>query len=220
MDISEFDLINEVFVADSVSPIQMDHLLAEGWRHFGQQFFRYNVGFLKNELRFVKPLRIKLSEFSFSRSQKRVRRRNQDLKKIIRPVEFDRGKHELFERHSQRFTHGRPKNIFSFLDEQAATVPCGTLEFCFLKGERLVAVSYLDIGHQSVSSVYAMFEPEFSKRSLGIYTMLSEIEYAIETGKSLYYQGYAYEGESFYDYKKGFAATECFDWKGNWIELN
>jgi arginyl-tRNA--protein-N-Asp/Glu arginylyltransferase len=46
--------------------------------------------------------------------------------------------------------------------------------------------------------------------------MLKEIEFAISNGKEFYYQGYAYEGESFYDYKKRFRVTESFDWKGNW----
>ena len=46
--------------------------------------------------------------------------------------------------------------------------------------------------------------------------MLKEIEFAQENGKEFYYQGYAYEGESFYDYKKRFRGTEVFDWKGNW----
>ena len=61
-----------------------------------------------------------------------------------------------------------------------------------------------------------MFDPDLSSRSLGIFTMLKEIEFAMANGKELYYQGYSYEGESFYDYKKRFRATERFDWRGNW----
>ena len=142
--------------------------------------------------------------------------KNRDLDTVIRPVEFDAEKHALFEKHAARFTHGKPENIYAFLDEKAATVPCETLEICVFESNRLAAVSFLDIGKESVSSIYAMFEPELAKRSLGIYTMLLEIEYAANSGKSFYYQGYAYEGESFYDYKKGFAATESYEWKGIW----
>ena len=50
--------------------------------------------------------------------------------------------------------------------------------------------------------------------------MLKEIEFAIENGKEFYYQGYAYEGESFYDYKKRFRGTEFFGWDGNWVTLS
>jgi arginine-tRNA-protein transferase len=61
-----------------------------------------------------------------------------------------------------------------------------------------------------------MFEPDAAHRRLGIFTLLKEIEYAIETGKEFYYLGYAYEGRSFYDYKKRFRGSEAFDWAGNW----
>ncbi len=66
------------------------------------------------------------------------------------------------------------------------------------------------------SSIYAMFEPTETSRSLGIFTMLLEIDFALKRSKKFYYQGYAYEGNSFYDYKKHFRALEKFDWNGNW----
>ena len=63
------------------------------------------------------------------------------------------------------------------------------------------------------------FIRNFLTRRVGIFTMLKEIEYAIAAGKRYYYHGYAYEGESFYDYKKKFNAVEYFDWAGNWLSL-
>ena len=86
-------------------------------------------------------------------------------------------------------------------------------------GGHLAAVSYFDIGERSNSGIYAMFDPAFSSRRLGIFTILKEIEYAASTGKEFYYQGYAYEGTSFYDYKKQFRGSEAFDWMGNWGEF-
>ena len=65
-----------------------------------------------------------------------------------------------------------------------------------------------------------MFEPSEEKRSLGILTMLLEIRYALERGKKFYYSGYAYEGSSFYDYKKRFSALESFDWNGGWEKFS
>ena len=62
-----------------------------------------------------------------------------------------------------------------------------------------------------------MFDPARAERGLGIFTLLKEIEFAIETGREFYYLGYAYDGPSFYDYKKRFRAAEAFDWRGNWI---
>jgi leucyl-tRNA---protein transferase len=98
-------------------------------------------------------------------------------------------------------------------------MPCESVEMTVCVDGRLVAVSYFDIGQKSVSAIYAMFDPDLASRSLGIFTMLREIEFAAESGVELYYQGYSYEGQSFYDYKKRFRGTECFDWKGNWASL-
>lgn len=220
MNLADFNLINEEFYTSKVTPMELDFLLAEGWRHFGQHFYRYNLGFLKDEFRFVIPLRIRLADFKFSKSQRRILNKNKLLHTIIRPIKFDDEKLELFERHKLRFNHGIPGSIYNFLDVDAANTPCKSLEICVYENDKLLAASFLDAAEESVSSIYAMFAPEESKRSLGILTMLLEIEYAVETGKTFYYQGYAYEGESFYDYKKRFNALEKFDWFGNWEKFS
>ena len=213
---SNFSFINEEFYAEEVSPRQLDALLASGWRHFGTHFFRYNIGVYQSELRRVFPLRINLENFSFSKSQRKIVRKNQDLQIVVRPVEITEEKETLFARHKQRFEANIPDSLYDFLDFDAAFVPCEALEICVYKNEKLLAASFFDVGANSISSVYAMFEPSEATRSLGIFTMLLEIEYALANAKEFYYQGYAYEGNSFYDYKKRFSAVEKYDWQGNW----
>ena len=212
----DFRFINEQFYRLKVAPDELDTLLAHGWRHFGEQFFRYNLGFYENEIRAVLPLRIRLTDFTFTKSQRRVLKKNQDLQTVIRSIEITREKEFLFERHKQRFKTGVPDSLDSFLSFDAAKVPCEALEVCVYAGEKLLAVSFFDLGANSISSVYAMFAPEESSRSLGILTMLIEINFALKHGKSFYYSGYAYEGNSFYDYKKRFHGLEKYDWLENW----
>lgn len=211
-----FNLINEEFYADHVLPEQMDSLWSHGWRHFGTQFFRYNIGILNNELRYVIPLRIRLSEFSFSKSQRRVLRQNEDLAVTVRPIEINDETEEIFHRHKLRFDHSVPDSIFNFISSEPSTVPCESKEIRVTLNGKLLAASYIAIGKDSTSGIYAIFEPTMSDRSLGILTMLKEIEYSIESGREFYYQGYCYAGPSFYDYKKRFRNTEAFDWDGNW----
>ncbi len=219
MNLSEFNIINEAFFAERISPIQLDYLLAEGWRHFGTYFFRYNVGYYEYERRMVLPLRIRLAEFELSKSQKRVMNRNRDFETVVRPAVLDQTKHKLFERHAVRFAQHRPDSLMTFLDAHPSHTPVETLEFCVYDDAKLVAVSFLDLGSDTTSSVYAMFDPEYAKYSLGIYTLLLEIDYSRETDRKYLYQGYAYEGESFYDYKKRLAGSEVFDWDRNWNPL-
>ena len=211
-----FSFINEEFFAFRAAPEQMDALWREGWRHFGAHFFRYNLGFYEYEIRRVLPLRIRLDDLKFSKSQRRVFNKNRDLETVIRPVRIDAEKESLFERHKRRFKSGVPRSIYDFLSDEPAVVPCEALEVCVFERGNLLAASFFDVGEKSISSIYAMFEPSAEKRSLGILTMLLEIRYALEFGKKFYYSGYAYEGNSFYDYKKRFSALENYDWRGGW----
>jgi arginine-tRNA-protein transferase len=210
--------VNEEFHAASVSPEQLDLLLADGWRHFGTHFFRYNLGFYESDIRRVIPLRIRLADFSFSKSQRRVLRKNDGLAVRTGELAVGRAVEELFHRHKQRFKGDVPSSISDFLGSEGS--PVDTRELSVRDEDRLIAVSYFDVGGTSVSGVYAMFEPTAAGRSLGTFTMLKEIEFAVENGKEFYYLGYAYEGSSFYDYKKRFRGTEMFDWKGGWVKFD
>jgi arginine-tRNA-protein transferase len=213
-------LINEEFYAARILPKQLDALLADGWRHFGEHFFRYNIGFHNNELRLVLPLRLRLSNFIISKSQRRIWKKNQDLKTIVRPIEITPEKEILFEQHKKRFSENVPDSLYDFLSLTPDAVPCEGLEVSVYREEKLLAASFFDVGATAVSAVYAMFDIEEFSRSLGIFTMLLVIDYASRKRKTLYYPGYAYEGNSFYDYKKRFSALEVFDWNGHWKTFN
>ncbi|HUR99285.1 MAG TPA: GNAT family N-acetyltransferase [Pyrinomonadaceae bacterium] len=213
---ADIHFINEEFFADRVAPHQLDELLANGWRHFGTQFFRYSLGVYESDIRRVIPLRIRLHNFLPSKSQRRALRQNADASVEIRPIEITGEAVALFEKHKHRFKNGVPESIHDFLEANSSLMPCEAFELNVRVSGRLVAASYFDVGAGSVSAIYGMFDPEFSTRSLGIFTMLKEIEFALANGKEFYYQGYSYEGQSFYDYKKRFRGTEGYDWTGTW----
>jgi len=212
-------IINEYTIQEKLKPSQMDAAWARGWRHFGSYFFRYNQTGFEHTTRHVIPLRVHLAEFQLSKSQKRILSKNRDLKILVRDAFLDQNKIDIFNRHKQRFTENVPEHLSNFLGENPATVPCVTKEICTFKGERLVGVSFWDIGRVSTSSIYAMFEPDESKRSLGIYLILLSILFSIEKDKKFYYPGYAYTESSFYDYKKNFFGLYYYNWQGAWLPL-
>jgi arginine-tRNA-protein transferase len=88
------------------------------------------------------------------------------------------------------------------------------------QGDRLLAVSYLDLGREAVSSVYAIFEPQAARRSPGIFTLLQEIEFARASGRRFLYPGYATVEPGHYDYKKQLQGLQWFDWRGHWHPLH
>ena len=211
--------MNEYFFHDDVTPKQMDWLWAHGWRHFGSYFYRYSGTRHRDRPVSVLPLRIDLENFQASRSQRRVLKRNTDLRISFVPAFVDDEVTELFERHKTRFSDNVPASIYTFISERPADLPCTCQSLCLHLDERLIGISYLDIGEGATSSVYQCFDPGLPRRSLGVLMVLLSIERTRALGKPLYYPGYAYAEASHYDYKKNFAGLEAFDWRGGWQRL-
>ena len=195
----------------------MDRFWSVGWRHFGTEFFRYSLSFNEHGQQTIQPLRIDLSRFSASKSQRRVLRRNADLVVRFVPASLHPRVCEMFQQHKQRFTFNVPDHLRDFLgDRPGQLIPCWECQVW--KGEEMVAASFMESSKTAVSSVYGLFDPAQSSRSLGIFTMLMEIDYGIRHGLDYLYSGYATREPSHYDYKKKFAGLEIYDWAtGRWV---
>ncbi|WP_337870204.1 arginine-tRNA-protein transferase [Meiothermus sp.] len=207
--------LNEYFLADQVEPEVMDRLWAEGWRHFGEYFFRYS----QTRSQTVLPLRVRLAGFVLRRSQQRVLRKNQDIQLKLQPAFVNAQVEALFARHKTRFSHSIPQSIYNFISRHPTHIPCRCHSLTLHHQGRLVGISYLDEGAQATSSVYQCFDPDLSRRSLGILMIVHSILLSRACGKAYYYPGYAYLEPSEYDYKKRLGALEYFDWRGNWLRF-
>jgi len=232
------------FRAERVEPEQMDVLWADGWRHFGSYFFRNMLDMVGSETTLILPLRVDVERFVPSKSQRRVLRKNADVRVCFEPVRISEAHHTLFARHKERFVDNVPDSLYDFLSDDQASVPCEAHQCCVYaplptsentnsteeraeeltekRAERLVAVSFVDVGAEALSSIYAMFDPAQSWRSLGIVTLLWEIAYAQKLGKRYLYLGYAHPPSvqgSPYAYKQQFSATEYYAWSGEWLPV-
>ena len=194
----------------------MDRYWAEGWRHFGILFFRYRAAAHNGKLYTVLPLRLDLTVFKLTRSQKRVLPVNRDLTTEIGPATIDRAKRALFFRHRERFIENIPTSLDNFLSPVPDSVPCRNLELSVYLEGRLLGVTFLDVGATATSAVYAIFEPAERKRSLGILMMLRSVQFSRDHGYRYYYPGYAYREPSVYDYKKRFIGLEYLGWETGW----
>ncbi len=214
----QWPVVEEFFECVEANPEWMDALWSQGWRHFGTRFFRYSVSVHDGQVVQVLPLRIDLARWRPSKSQTRVLRRNADLEvEFVRPeIHGEHGR--LFRSHVRRFTSNVPRRLEDFLGPDPGRIgnphayPCVCVEVRVRSGGRLVAASYLDVGRVAVSSVYGLFDPAEGQRSLGVATLLWEIEYARQQACRYLYPGYVYASASAYDYKKRLGALEAYDW--------
>lgn len=203
----------------TVYPEFYDELLSQGWRHFGENFFRYNVMEHEGKLDYVLPLRIRVGDFELSKSQRRIFRKNTDISCEVRKLEFRSETQALFEAHRRRFTENVPESLAVFLGADTANFPLTCMELhCRIEG-RLVAASFFDLGYHSISSIYGIFDPLFSERSLGVFTLLQELQWAKDHGFHYLYHGYSTVRPGIYEYKKRFSALEFYDWeRDQWMD--
>ena len=212
-------LPEEYFLCWDAPPERMDELWEEGWRHFGAIFFRYRIWEHGGQGLTVTPLRVDLERFAPSRSQRRVLARNSDLRVEVRPTELDAEMRRMFRLHRLRFREQVPDSLDNFLSPLPASVPCRNETIRVYSGSRLVAAHFLDMGESATSSVYSMFDPAESRRSLGVYTILVAAGLSRRAGRGYYYPGYATREPSPYDYKKNLPGLEEYDWDGRWLPL-
>lgn len=211
-------------IAAAVGPEVYEQLLAEGWWHLESYLWRIMYDFEWHDWenrRKVMHLRYKLTDFEFSKSQRSVFRKNADLKFKIQPLRYiDEEKHKLFVKHSQRFSKRVPQSILE-MTPRWLTEPNMSWECLIYRMDRLIACSFFDMTPGTTASIYAMFDPDESKRSLGILTMCLEIQNAISQEQKIFYPGYAYFDPSHMDYKKQFHNTEYFNWEsGRWVAVD
>jgi arginine-tRNA-protein transferase len=165
------------------------------------------------------PIRVPVATFRPDKSQRRSRRRNQDLiVSVSEPVATDE-KFELYRKFlAGRFERSDPEeesreSFERFLYDS----PVQTLEFEYRDGAgRLVAVGLCDVCRESLSSVYFYYDPAESRRGPGTFGALHEIETAARLGVPYYYLGYWVAGCGAMDYKANFRPNEVLSADGVW----
>jgi leucyl-tRNA---protein transferase len=212
--------ISEAFNLEQMSLAEWEYMLSLGWRHNGKLFFRNSVDYDGESNRLdVLPIRYQLNQFDMSKSQRKIWRKNMDLKFRVEVLNVRDDMHAMFDQHKERFTYNVPTSLYDFVSP-VTNSPFPTYQFELYKHDKLVACTFVDIMRNSLSSTYAMFDLEESKRSLGVFTMLLEMAYGIRTKKALHYPGYAFLQPSYMDYKKMFAGSEYYDWQtAQWFKL-
>ena len=182
-----------------LTPELFDQLLDEGDRRSGPLLYRPSCP----SCTACQAIRVHVPTFSPTRSQRRSVRRNADVSvERVRPsVSADHLR--LYNRHARerglslRDQPATETDYRFFLVETSVD----SWELRYLVGGRLIAVSVLDFGHTAVSSVYHYFDPDESHRSLGVFSVLREIELCRELGVEWYYLGLYVEACSHLSYK-------------------
>jgi arginine-tRNA-protein transferase len=181
-------------ILTEVTPLEHEAMLIRGWRRFGLQYFRPECAGCRECV----SLRIPIATFQPTKSQRRAWRKCAHLRVEIRSPQVDETRLALFAawhgaREQTRGWKPSPMNA----EEYAATfcpANASAREMAYYDGERLVALGLVDVTPHAVSSIYFYYHPDVAGWSLGVASVLFEIEWARQQGCAHLYLGYRVSG--------------------------
>ena len=206
------DAAEEMTLADWMDGAAYQHLMNLGFRRSGRLVYRP----VCEDCRECIPLRIPVERFRPSRSQRRVWRRNRDVTVEVGLPEPTDEKWRLYVaylrfQHDGTMSEGR-EDFLRFLYDS----PIETIEMVYRVGRRVVGVGIVDACPSCLSSVYFYFDPAEAHRSLGVYSILSEIAACRQRALPYWYGGFYVRDCSRMSYKADFHPNELLGAEGLW----
>ncbi|MEM1064309.1 MAG: arginyltransferase [Pseudomonadota bacterium] len=168
--------------------------------------------------------RIRVADFTPSKSQRRAERRNNHLVREATSPWATEDQYRLFRAYlDSRHADGgmADMDIFEFAAMIEETpIRSRVIEYTADGGDEreLAAVCLTDVLDDGLSMVYSFYDPALSNSSLGTYVILDHIRIAKEAGLPYVYLGYWVPGSPKMGYKARFSAVEVYK-GGSWVEL-
>lgn len=200
------------FFASQLTADELDILLARGWRKFGMYYFRPVCRGCDECI----PIRLRTAELNYTKSMKRVSRRCGGVTVRFNDLEYSDDIYEIYRKHSE-VKFGKVSGQSDFL-HSFYTQSCPAIQSEYYLGDRLIAAGFLDVSSKAMSSIYFVYDPEFSDYRLGTFSVLKETAYAASLGLDYYYLGYYIRDNGSMAYKNSFHVNEKMDWSsGTWF---
>ena len=163
--------------------------------------------------------RIRVADFAPSRTQRRVLRRNDDLKREATSPWATEDQYTLFRRYlDSRHADGgmADMDIFEFaamIEEtpvKTRVIEYTTAPAAGSRKRPLTAVCLTDVLDDGLSMVYSFYDPARIDDSLGTYIILDHVELARQVNLPYVYLGYWVPGSRKMGYKANFSALEIY----------
>lgn len=189
-----------------MGPAEFDRSLAAGDRRVGRMLYRTRCPTCSA----CEPIRIPVDSFRPRKSQKRVWKRNRDVRIETGPATFTPEKLALYNRHKLERGLSRNEQPMTRRGYEGWFVQSctRTIEMRYLVGDKLLGVGILDVGERDTSSVYFYFDPDEHKRSLGTFSVMMEVAWLRSQGGRYHYLGLFVEDCQHLLYKANFHPHE------------
>ena len=185
-----------------------------GYRRSGAHLYRPDCDFCQACI----SCRVPVQHFRFSRSQRRVLRRNADLTVVEQIDLASEHAYRLYCKYiNSRHADG---DMYPATEEQfeafIKTKTVATRFYLFYQSRRLLAVSVVDELEQGLSAVYTFFDPDAAHRSLGKLAILQLLQRCRQQGLPYLFLGYWIKNCPKMHYKSSFRPLEML-LDGRWV---
>jgi len=206
---------------DTIKASDLDDFLSRGWYRMGPTIFCSFFIFFERSLFSTIWLRTPLENYKLSKSLKKLDRKNKArLTHSFEPFEYSDTVEELYQKYRLTFKGNLPEYLDSYMMDSLDMDIYDTYLVKVYAEDSLIACSIFDVGDNSLASIFGFYNPAYSSMSLGLYTMLLEIEFAKQEQMSFYYIGYFVPGNPRFDYKLRLGNIEYLDFKtSQWLSL-
>jgi arginyl-tRNA--protein-N-Asp/Glu arginylyltransferase len=204
------------FLEQPLQNFELDDMLAVGYFRTGNYLLKTRVLLYNENLFNLFHIRYEMETYEFPKSMKKLlNKNNKRFYSKIQPFKNSTEKENLYAQHRNRFVGSKTATLEQYLFDFDESRKFNTYEINLydIQTEKLVAYSIFDLGSDSMASIIAIFNQDYSAYSLGMYTMLLEIEYAKSLKLKYYYPGYIADKPSPFNYKIRLGKNvSYFDW--------
>lgn len=202
----------------------MELFLAAGYRRNGNCLYTMRCAGCSACI----PIRLDVTTFRPNRIQRRVAAKNKDITIVPEGLIEDAENLEL----CRKFLNRRyPQKNNSAEGYYRSFFLNGIVESARLQYRldgRLVGASIIDLGENWANAVYFYFDPDEGRRSLGVFNILSLVDFCRERGIDYLYLGYFIEEVAAMNYKSSFRPHSLLQggkWRvygrsGNMVDLS
>ena len=191
-------------------------LMANGFRRSNDQIYK---PYCEN-CNACKSLRVVLEDFTPSKSQKRLLKKNQSFEVKISET-ATANYYPLYENYINTIHHDGsmfPATTTQFESFTKSTVTNQIFVETWDK-DILISVAVTDVLTDALSAVYTFYHPDYKNRGLGVFSILNQINLSLKLGKKYVYLGYQIDECQKMNYKnKYFPYQELIN--NRWITTN
>jgi arginine-tRNA-protein transferase len=200
-----------------VNDLTYNYLSEKGFRRSGQYIYAPRCITCKACI----PVRIPAAKFKPNRSQRRCLNKNTDITtRLTTSIDVDEH-YSIYHKYiATRHTDGDmyPATMGQFKSFIGTAWDC-TRYLEFRLEDKLICCALIDLLSTGMSAIYTYFDPDYSSRSLGTYSILRQIETTVDHNLDHVYLGYWIRDSAKMNYKTNFRPLQ-FYLENHWMSIS